>query len=128
MSHTNESDCSALLSRIAELEDGLREIAVWTQQDQDDHETCAAQWRGCVAIARELLKGNGVTPVVSANARLIDALKRCWVALENLVDDLNDHLGPLDEIAMHESISAASAAAENAEKLLARLAEKGGTA
>lgn len=42
--------------RIAELEDGLRQIAVWKQEDQDDHEICIRQWRGCVAIAHALLK------------------------------------------------------------------------
>ena len=51
-----ESDCSALRERISELEDGLRQIAVWKQEDQDDHEICVRQWRGCVAIARALLK------------------------------------------------------------------------
>ena len=51
-----ESNCSALHRRISELEDGLRQIALWKQEDQDNHETCILQWRGCVAIARELLK------------------------------------------------------------------------
>lgn len=51
-----ESDCSSLRERISELEDGLRQIAVWKQEDQDDHEICVRQWRGCVAIARALLK------------------------------------------------------------------------
>jgi len=50
--------CSALQSRIDELEDGLRQIATWSQADQDDPSTCAMQWRGCVAIARGLLKPN----------------------------------------------------------------------
>jgi len=50
--------CSALQSRIAELEEGLRQIAIWSQEDQDNPTTCAMQWRGCVAIARGLLKPN----------------------------------------------------------------------
>ena len=53
-----KSNCSALHRRISELEDGLSQIALWKQEDQDDHETCVLQWRGCVAIARELLKPN----------------------------------------------------------------------
>lgn len=53
-----ESDCSWLRNRIVKLEEGLRQIAVWKQEDQDDHKTCILQWRGCVAIARELLKPN----------------------------------------------------------------------
>jgi hypothetical protein len=53
-----EADCSVLRKRIAELEEGLRQIAVWKQEDQDNYEICMLQWRGCVAIARELLKLN----------------------------------------------------------------------
>jgi hypothetical protein len=49
---------SDLRKRIADLEDGLRKIAVWSQEDQDDPSTCVMQWRGCVAIARQLLKPN----------------------------------------------------------------------
>jgi len=45
----------ALKTRIAELENGLRNIAIWKQEYQDDHDVCVLQWRGCVAIARNLL-------------------------------------------------------------------------
>lgn len=45
-----------LQNRIKELENGLKEIAIWSQEDQDNPETCALQWRGCVAIARGLLE------------------------------------------------------------------------
>lgn len=44
-----------LRRRVAELEAGLRDISQWKQSDQDDHELCKIQWRGCVAIARGLL-------------------------------------------------------------------------
>ena len=50
--------CSAFRKRIADLEAGLQQIASWKQEDQDDRETCILQWRGCVAIARQLLKSN----------------------------------------------------------------------
>lgn len=50
------SNVAALRNRIADMENGLRQIAIWNQKDQDDHDVCALQWRGCVAIARELLK------------------------------------------------------------------------
>jgi len=43
---------------IVELEEGLRKIAVWNQEDQDNLETCVLQWCGCVAIARQVLKSN----------------------------------------------------------------------
>jgi hypothetical protein len=49
-------ELTGLRARINELEEGLRQIAVWRQEDQDDPEICVMQWRGCVAIARELLK------------------------------------------------------------------------
>jgi hypothetical protein len=55
-----EVDCSVLRKRIAELEEGLRQIAVWKQEDQDNYEICVLQWRGCVAIASELLKPNAM--------------------------------------------------------------------
>ena len=52
------SACASLRKRIADLEHGLKQIAYWTEEDQADPEICALQWRGCVAIARELLKPN----------------------------------------------------------------------
>lgn len=45
-----------LEKRIDELEQGLKEISNWSQADQDDPEICVRQWRGCVAIARQLLE------------------------------------------------------------------------
>ncbi len=70
-------DCSTsdLRKRIADLEDGLRQIAVWNQQDQDEPATCAMQWRGCVAIARELLKPS---EAAFEAERLVDGRIRRW--------------------------------------------------
>lgn len=44
-----------LRRRVAELEAGLQDISQWKQEDEDDHELCKIQWRGCVAIAKCLL-------------------------------------------------------------------------
>jgi hypothetical protein len=52
---SDTSDTSVLRKRIEEMEEGLRQISIWNQKDQDDHDICVLQWRGCVAIARDLL-------------------------------------------------------------------------
>lgn len=52
-----ESEVQRLEARVRELEEAMREISVWSQEDQDNHDTCALQWRGCVAIARRVIGG-----------------------------------------------------------------------
>jgi hypothetical protein len=53
-----QAEIERLRARVDKLESGLRLIAVWSQEEQDDRDICVLQWRGCVAIARELLKSN----------------------------------------------------------------------
>jgi hypothetical protein len=50
-------EITQLTQRIEEMEKGLTEIAKWSQADQDDPQICVLHWRGCVAIARNLLFG-----------------------------------------------------------------------
>ena len=41
----------------------LTEIAQWNEQDDKDPAMCRMHWRGCVALANELLKKMGEKPV-----------------------------------------------------------------
>jgi hypothetical protein len=36
----------------------LKEISVWNETDDNDLKVCRMQWRGCVAIATEILARN----------------------------------------------------------------------
>jgi hypothetical protein len=47
------------LHRMEDMEQAFALIAKWSQEDQDNPEICARQWRGCVAIARQILSANG---------------------------------------------------------------------
>jgi hypothetical protein len=49
----------AVATELLRLESALHNIATWTQETQDravKHDMVLAQWRGCVAIARQALE------------------------------------------------------------------------